>query len=102
MAAAGFVAGMGHRAGVCPCKASGAGGSCLGAILGGEQRALPCTVFTKSSGQGTAWGGGEAARSNRILSFPAKPLPRFISNWEKGPSVAQPVEDAGSLWEKGV
>lgn len=34
--------------------------------------------------------------------FPAKPLPWFISNWKEGPSVAQPGEDAGSLWEKRV
>lgn len=71
MAAAGFVAGVGHRACACPCKASGAGGSCLGAILGGEQRALPCTVFRKdvSAGQGAATGGqggGEAGRSHSI------------------------------------
>lgn len=33
MAAAGFVVGVGHHVGVYPCKASGAGGSCLGAIL---------------------------------------------------------------------
>lgn len=71
MAAAGFVASVGHRAGVCPCKASGADGFCLGAILGSEQGALPCTVFRKgvSSGQGAARGGqgsGEAGSSHSI------------------------------------
>lgn len=71
MAAAGFVASVGHCAGVCPCKASGTDGFCLGAILGREQGALPCTVFRKgvSSGQGAARGGqgsGEAGSSHSI------------------------------------
>lgn len=55
-------------------------------------------------GSSKRWAGrwGSRETSQHLRSFPAKPLPWFISNWEKGPSVAQPVEDAGSLWEEGV
>lgn len=45
---------------------------------------------------------GSSEISQHLVSFPVKSLPWFISNWEKGPSVAQPVENAGSLWEEGV
>ncbi|KAK1336645.1 hypothetical protein QTO34_002679 [Cnephaeus nilssonii] len=34
--------------------------------------------------------------------FRAKPLPRFIPNWAKGPAVAEPVPHAELLWQEGV
>lgn len=54
---------------VCPCKASGVGGISLGAILRGEQRLSPCTVFRKdvSSAKGAGRGGkgdGEEEKSH--------------------------------------
>lgn len=105
MAAAGFVASMGHYTGFCPCRASEA----VGCSPGSGAECCTCTVFRKdvSCGQGAARGGQGGAEAGRSISqhlgsFPAKPLPWFISNWEKGPSVAQPVEDASSLWEEGV
>lgn len=56
---------------VCLCKASGLGGISLGAILGGELRLLPCTVFRNnvSSAKGAERSGqgvGEAERSHSI------------------------------------
>lgn len=55
-------------------------------------------------GSSKGWTGrcGSREISPHLGSFLVKPLPRFISNWEKGPSVAQSVEDAGSLWKEGV
>lgn len=32
----------------------------------------------------------------------AKPLPRFIPNWAKGPAVAEPIPHAELLWQEGV
>lgn len=108
VAASGFVSSVGHRAGVCPCKDSGSRWVLSWCNPGRGTRSITLHhiqkgyVFWPGSSKGWAerWGSRETSRC--LGSFIAKPLPWFISNWEKGPSVAQPVEDAVSLWEEGI